>query len=144
MSTVPQAPLHNGWSFCTYCGQKIAFAAPTCPKCGAPQPKRTLAGNADISPKSYGVSVTLCGVFGMIGIHHFYMGNIVHGLVDLGLFLGWLVLLFVSSNPSDVELLFGFAFFIADFIHTSWVFILLICGKAKDGKGRLVAIPSSR
>jgi TM2 domain-containing membrane protein YozV len=38
-------------------------------------------------PKSYGIAVSLCGVFGVLGIHHFYLEDYLHGFADLGLFV---------------------------------------------------------
>ena len=62
---------------------------PRCPACGAPN---LAAGQAaagagaahePVSDRSYGVAVALCGIFGIVGIHHFYLGNHLHGLFDL-------------------------------------------------------------
>ena len=50
------------------------------------------------SPKSYGTAVALCGVFGTVGLHHFYLGNIIHGLLDLGLFVLFIWCM-VIGNP---------------------------------------------
>lgn len=143
MSYSGQAPTHSGWSFCTYCGHKIAFTAHTCPKCGAPQPKaqgHSRNGEA-VSPKRYGVAVSLCGVFGMIGLHHFYLGNILHGLFDLCLFLGWTIILFGMPEASSGLVVLAMALFIIDMIHTCVVFIRLICGKERDSQGRVIAVP---
>ena len=34
------------------------------------------------SDKSYGAAVSLCMIFEMKGIHHFYLGNVLHGIFD--------------------------------------------------------------
>ncbi|WP_120499539.1 NINE protein [Roseovarius sp. EL26] len=86
------------------------------------------------SPKSYGVAVALCGIFGVIGIHHFYLKDYVHGLADLGL----LVLCVVFAMNNNVGL-----FFLAlglDALHTIIVFYLLIVEKWRDGDGLPVLI----
>ncbi|SHM75265.1 NINE protein [Roseibium suaedae] len=128
----------GGWNHCSYCGKKIAMAARACPECGAPQ----AAAKEDVSPKSYGVAVALCGVFGMVGIHHFYLGNILHGLFDLGLFLCWfLIWVTGAADGNGFLILLAVACFIADFAHTLVIFTKLICGSAHDSQGRRVAIP---
>ena len=38
-----------------------------------------------VSPKSYVWAVCLVGIFGTLGVHHFYLGRWVHGMFDLGL-----------------------------------------------------------
>ena len=50
------------------------------------------------SEKSFTVSVVLAAVFGLLGIHHFYVGRIGHGLFDLGMTVS--VTLFEMSFPS--------------------------------------------
>lgn len=85
------------------------------------------------SPKSYGTAVSLCGVFGIFGAHHFYLGNYLHGLVDLALSVVSLVLLW---NGNDV----GILFLLADGLHTVVVFYQLIVEKARDGQGRRVCL----
>lgn len=89
----------------------------------------------DISPKSYGTAVALCLVFGIVGIHHFYMGNWLHGLIDLGLFL-LAVVLFASGSSGAAMLVL-----IVDVVHTIYVTYLLIVGSARDGQGRLISYP---
>ena len=91
----------------------------------------------DISPKSYGTAVALCGVFGTAGIHHFYLGDFWHGLADLTL-LVLAVMFFVQGNDG-----LGIATLLADGVHTIVIFYLLITGQWRDGKGRIVAIPST-
>jgi TM2 domain-containing membrane protein YozV len=83
------------------------------------------------SSKSYGVAVSLCGVFGILGIHHFYIGNILHGVFDLTLFI-----LAASLLISDNSL--GVAVLLVDIVHTILVFYKLITEKQKDGHGKLI------
>lgn len=132
--------MQQGWSFCVQCGHKIAFSALACPKCGAPTQRA--AANENISEKSYGTAVALCGIFGVVGIHHFYVGNVVHGLIDLGLFLATVIFYIAGMEPGNEGLLaVAVLCFIADAIHTMIVFFRLIVGKQHDGSGKLIAIP---
>lgn len=131
----------GGWGFCGYCGKKMAFSAPTCPECGAPnaQPQHT---HIDVSEKSYSVAVTLCGIFGIVGVHHFYIGNILHGLFDLGLFIVAVSIYATSSNPN--MLLLATALFVVDIVHSLYIFYRLITGQQQDGDGKLILSPGQR
>jgi len=80
----------------------------------------------DLSPKSYGVAVTLCGVFGTLGIHHFYLGDWKHGLADVALVVMTVVLALLTL--------------LLDAVHTIVVFYLLIAEKWRDGEGRRIAL----
>ncbi len=83
------------------------------------------------SSKSYGIAVSLCGVFGILGVHHFYIGNILHGIFDLGLFI--LAMIFISQDES-----IGVILLLIDIAHTIFVFYKLITEKQKDGHGKLI------
>lgn len=93
---------------------------------------------SEISSKNFGVAVSLCGIFGIVGIHHFYLGNIMHGLIDLGLFVAAMVLMYGSTGPMVA---LGFALLLIDIAHTLWVMIMLFIGKTRDSQGRIVAYP---
>lgn len=127
----------GAWNFCPHCGAKIAFMAINCPKCHAPTGRGDTRG--DISPKSYGTAIALCGVFGTMGIHHFYLGNILHGLFDLGLFVA-AILLFSAGGVSGngVYSLFAIITLFIDAPHTIVILYLLITEQEHDGQGRLV------
>ena len=86
------------------------------------------------SPKSYGVAVTLCGVFGTLGIHHFYLGDWWHGLADLALFV--LMVLFFTQGFAGL----AFLTLLIDGLHTIVIFYYLIIEKWRDGQGRPVLI----
>ncbi len=86
------------------------------------------------SPKSYGVAVCLCGVFGTLGIHHFYLGDFWHGIADLTLV--FLAIIFVANGQTTLALLV----IVADALHTLFIFYLLIIEKWRDGQGRLVTL----
>ncbi|WP_068312862.1 TM2 domain-containing protein [Pseudovibrio hongkongensis] len=141
MTETASQQISAGWGFCTCCGQKIAHKAVHCPKCGAPQANTQLQNDTNKSPKSYGVAVALCGLFGMMGIHHFYIGNILHGLFDLCLFTAWVFLIYVSEPTSWHQAALGLTLLLLDFVHTAVVFYRLICGKEVDSEGRRIAIP---
>ena len=83
------------------------------------------------SEKSYTVAVCLCGIFGIFGFHHFYVGRWGHGLFDLALSIGGIVLL-LSLNPLGIVLL------LFDFIHTIFYMYKLIANEYRDGSGKLI------
>lgn len=141
MSEPRTEPQGGGWSFCIHCGDKIAFRAHFCPHCGSPQPEAGKAQAENVSDKSYGVAVALCGVFGVMGLHHFYLGNILHGLFDLGLFALWIFCLLVAPSQGTNLILIGLLLLAIDVLHTVYVFFRLIVGKQRDGRGRIVAVP---
>ena len=91
-----------------------------------------------ISPKKYGLAVALCMIFGTLGVHHFYLGNWIHGLLDLGALIIGLAL--IISTDGTLALI-GVGLIVADVIHTLVMTILLLIGSAKDGRGRIVAYP---
>ncbi|MEL0091530.1 MAG: TM2 domain-containing protein [Rhodospirillales bacterium] len=84
------------------------------------------------SEKSYGLAVALCGIFGTVGVHHFYIGNWVHGIIDLTLFLGFIILLILGIAELAIAVL------LVDVLHTLFVFYKLIVGEQRDGQGRLI------
>ncbi|MFV0322492.1 MAG: NINE protein [Alphaproteobacteria bacterium] len=95
-----------------------------------------------ISDKSYGTAVALSAVFGIVGIHHFYLGNILHGLFDLGLFILSVSLYAYSiANFEPSYMIWAGLFFLVDAIHTIFVTIKLLIGAERDGQGKIVAYP---
>ena len=88
-----------------------------------------------LSPKSYVVSVCLSGVFGLLGIHHFYLGRWIHGFID---FLMTIVGVILIAAGLDLP---GITILCIDVIHTFLVTILLLVGAYKDGNGDLVTYP---
>ena len=91
-----------------------------------------------VSPKSYGVAVTLSMIFGVLGVHHFYLGNWLHGLLDFSMFVVGIACI-ASEDPTLVPI--GTLLIIIDAIHTIWVTYRLFVGKCRDGQGRLIAFP---
>lgn len=86
------------------------------------------------SPKSYGTAVALCGVFGVMGIHHFYLEDWWHGIADVILFV--LAIMFLVQGNDGLFLLT----LLLDGIHTIVIFYYLIIEKWRDGKGRRVVM----
>ncbi len=89
----------------------------------------------NVSKKKYSVAVVLCGIFGMFGIHHFYIGNVLHGIFDLSLLITGLVLI---TSPDYVGL--GVFLLFLDFLHTVVVFFKLLVENQKDGSGRIIVL----
>ena len=87
------------------------------------------------SSKSYIVSVCLVGVFGTLGVHHFYLGRWGHGVFDFGLVIMTVGFFFIFWPLSVVTLML-------DVIHTVYFMYKLIVGEYRDGAGRFVSIPS--
>ena len=87
------------------------------------------------SEKSYVVAVCLSGIFGMVGVQHFYLGRYLEGLADVAMTIGW-VYSFSTGN-----ILLGIVFLAADFLHSIIVTIMLLTGSFTDGNGRYVFYP---
>ncbi len=88
------------------------------------------------SPKSYGVAVMLCGIFGIMGIHHFYLEDWLHGLADVGLLI--LAIGFAAQGYGGLALLVV----ALDALHTIVIFYYLIIEKWRDGQGRPILLES--
>jgi len=86
------------------------------------------------SPKSYGTAVALCGVFGTLGIHHFYLEDYLHGIADVALFVIMIAFFMQGSHGYAMLVL------LLDAVHTIVVFYYLIIEKWRDGKGRPILI----
>ncbi|MFL2912920.1 MAG: hypothetical protein ACJZ5X_05625 [Opitutales bacterium] len=89
------------------------------------------------SKKKYTVAVSLSGIFGLLGIHHFYLGRWFHGLIDLSMTISGYYLAFLREDT----ILIGFLILGVDIIHTFIVTILLLIGNYKDGDGDYITYP---
>ncbi len=139
MTSAP-APSANT-KFCAMCGHSMSLQAQDCPSCGHPcsvVPSKHSLPSDMVSEKKFGTAVALCGVFGILGIHHFYLGNILHGIADFLLCVVGLTCL-GSGDPSLV--LMGLLLLCIDCIHTFWVMVRLFTGNTRDGHGKLVVYP---
>ncbi|WP_299180334.1 NINE protein [uncultured Neptuniibacter sp.] len=90
------------------------------------------------SPKSYAVAVSLSAIFGVMGIHHFYLGRYLEGIIDFSLLI---ITLYFYING---EILWALLFFAIDGIHTFIITIMLLTGSFKDGHGRYVCYPGQK
>lgn len=94
------------------------------------------------SEKSYITAVCLSGVFGLLGIQHFYLGRTLLGFFDLGLSIG--AVAFIYGSESTEGILFGVLLLVIDVIHSLYVFVKLLAGEYEDGEGRLVIYPGQK
>ena len=98
--------------FCKNCGKELADNAFMCPNCGAPtQTGPVIPPNA--SDKDWLTTLLLCFFLGGLGIHSFYAGKTVIGIIQL-----------LTLGGCGIWALVDF--------------ILIICGDYKDGEGRYI------
>ena len=71
----------------------------------------------------------------MFGIHHFYIGNILHGIFDLSLLIIGIVLFSISEYEG-----LGALLLVIDAIHTVVIFFRLITENQKDGYGKIIVL----
>ena len=90
------------------------------------------------SSKSYAIAVSLSAIFGVIGVHHFYLGRYLEGIIDFSLFVATLYC-YVTGH-----FWWAIAFFVIDGLHTFVITIMLLTGSFKDGEGRFVCYPGQR
>lgn len=98
--------------FCKNCGKEIADNAIMCPSCGAP----TQCGPAvppDASEKDWLTTLLLCFFLGGLGIHSFYVGKTVNGVIQL-----------LTLGGCGIWALIDF--------------IMIICGNYKDAQGKVI------
>jgi TM2 domain-containing membrane protein YozV len=94
-------------SFCPSCGGQIPATATNCPTCGQPL--------AQAQGKSHTVAMLLCFFFGGLGVHRFYMGKIITGILmlltggGLGIWLliDFIILVFGNFHDSNGYPLYG-------------------------------------
>ena len=94
------------------------------------------------SEKSYGVAVCFSGVFGLLGIQHFYLGRYMLGFLDLGLSVGAFAFIFLGESTQNI--IFGIILLLIDAVHSIYVLVKLLAGEYEDGEGRLVMYPGQK
>ena len=94
------------------------------------------------SEKSYGTAVCFSGVFGLLGIQHFYLGRYLLGFVDLGLSIGAFAFFYFSDSIQGI--IFGAILLLIDIVHSVYVLVKLLAGEYEDGEGRLVMYPGQK
>ena len=90
------------------------------------------------SEKNYIVAVCLSAIFGVMGIHHFYLGRYIEGIIDFSLLC--LTIYFYATGQIGWAALF----FIIDSLHTFIITIMLLTGSFKDGKGHIICYPGQK
>ena len=75
------------------------------------------------------------GSFGTVGVHHFYVGRLLHGLFDLSLLVAAGIFFFASA-----WILAGLLIFV-DVVHNTYFVYKLIIGEYRDGYGKLIRVP---
>ena len=98
--------------YCSNCGKELADNAFMCPACGAP----THCGPvipANASDKDWLTTLLLCFFLGPLGIHSFYAGKTVIGVIQL-----------ITLGGCGIWALIDF--------------IMIVCGNYKDAEGRLI------
>ena len=94
------------------------------------------------SKKSYGTAVCFSGVFGLLGIQHFYLGRYLLGFFDLGLSFGAFAFIYLSDSTQGV--IFGIFLLAIDVLHSVYVLVKLLAGEYEDGEGHLVMYPGQK
>ncbi len=87
------------------------------------------------SSKNYITAVCLSAIFGVFGVHHFYLGRWLYGVLDFSLTTIGFILIFIDY------MFIGIAILAIDCIHNFIVTILLLIGAYKDGEGKVVTYP---
>ena len=95
----------------------------------------------DSSEKNYAAAVVLAAVFSLLGIHHFYVGRVGHGLIDIGITIA-AVYLIISGSTSENAMRVGLGVLLIalDYVHTVYFTYRLITGTYRDGKGRIIQV----
>ncbi|MGB3344154.1 MAG: TM2 domain-containing protein [Aequorivita sp.] len=95
--------------FCQECGEKINIKAEICPKCGVRQAVINVNSENRSGENKWLTTLLLCWFLGVFGIHRFYTGHTVIGVLQL-LTLGgcgiWTLIDFIiiiAGNYKDAE-----------------------------------------
>ena len=85
--SAPYKPNDPDGKFCKDCGEKIKTAAEICPHCGVRQ--MSVPENINASPKSFVAALILVVLLGGLGVHRFYVGKPVTGILIILTFFGF-------------------------------------------------------
>ncbi len=91
-----------------------------------------------VSPKSYVLSVVLCSLTGILGLHFFYMGRHGYGCFDLGMSIA------AGSLLVTGRILEGLAVLAVDYLHSVIMTFRLLTGSEVDGEGRRIIYPGQK
>lgn len=130
--------------FCRSCGTEIRAGVTVCGPCETAGKYGIFAkaGAEGYSEKSYAVAIVLIWTFGLIGLHHFYLKNWLHGFFDFGLFVFGFGFVFFSQNPTLHNI--GLTLIVIDIIHSIYITYQLIVGKCRDGDDLLLLYPGQK
>ena len=88
--------------FCGNCGNEVADDAAICGKCGS-------SFNSGDSEREWTVTLLLCIFLGTLGIHRFYTGHMLYGVIQLltggGCGIWWLIdiILLATQKYTDID-----------------------------------------
>lgn len=116
---------------CPECNFKISDQSLSCPKCGRPlnnmnnafgrfpsPNSETYNNSIIISSKSRLAAALLCFFFGFLGVHRFYVGKNISGVIMI---LTFVISLFLSLIPITIWCIIDF--------------IIILCGSFTDSHG---------
>ena len=91
-----------------------------------------------VSSKNYFLSVVLCSLTGILGLHFFYLGRHGYGLFDLGMSL---VAIYLFASGLILE---GIAVLAVDYLHSVLMTFRLLTGVEVDGEGKRIIYPGQK
>lgn len=102
---------HEFEKYCHKCGTIIDKRTDLCPVCGAKQPNnQDFSSDVNINVNArWLITVLLCGFLGYLGVHRFYTGHIVSGILQLitggGLGIWWIIdlIIIITGQFKDKE-----------------------------------------
>lgn len=92
----------------------------------------------EASEKNYIVAVSLSAIFGVLGIHLFYLGRYLEALIDFSLAI---LTFYLYLNG---YFLWATLVFFVDMLHTFIITIMLLTGSFKDGQGKYICYPGQK
>ncbi len=87
------------------------------------------------SKKKYALAVVFAAVFGVLGIHYFYIGRTIIGFIDLSIS----ILAFICLAQG--RFFWGVMLFFIDVLHSIYATYKLLTGQEHDGEGKLITYP---